>query len=201
MRAAVYVRLGVSTSDGLLTAAAINDAINEASHSLNAEMDWEWLQAVETITTVAGTDLYTPAANWQRTIDLRLSDDRTMPFFSPMKLRERWALMGSGEPAEWAIDVNQILLRPVPAGVTAMRHTYLINDPDLTADSDIPLVPASEHYAIVELATVLTLRRDSSNPRATLAQAAYDAWLARARAKRRRVDRPYKVNVRRGYGL
>ncbi len=210
LRTATYTRCGTSTTDGLLTATSMTDAVNEAMHSLNAEMDWEWLQAAETITTIAGTDLYTPgggtfingaAGTWMRTLDIRHSDDRSMDFWDGPSLRERWALVAATEPLEWGVEVNQVILRPIPDGVYTLRHTYLVNDVDLSADGDVPLVPTSEHYAIVELATVLALRRDVQNTRVQMAQAAYDAWLTRARNKRLRVNRPHKVRVRQGYDL
>ncbi len=179
----------------------MNDAVNEAMHYLNAASDWPWLQAKESINTIAATDLYTPAANWQRSLDLRHADDRTLINWDPFKLRERWALIAAGQPSEWAIDVDQILLRPIPDGIYPLVHTYLITDPDLVSDSDVPLVPSSEHYAIVEFSTYLALRRDAENPRAQLAQQAYNAWQADALQKRRRVDKPWRVNVRQGSDL
>ncbi len=201
LRSEVYSRSGIPLNDGLITASSVTSAINEAMHSVNAEESWEWLQAVETINTVAGQDLYTPAANWRQSLDLRHTDDRTLNWWNPFELRTRWALIAGGEPIEWAINVNQILLRPIPDGVYPIVHTYLIMDPDLVADGDSPLVPASEHSAIIEYATYLVLRRDSENPRAQLAQQAYTTWLAQERGKRLRVVRPYRVRVRQGYDL
>ncbi len=201
LRSSVYLRTAIPLNDGLITPTRVNDSINEAMHAINAAQDWEWLQATETITTVAGTQLYPPAANWMRSLDLRHTDDRTLIWWDPFELRERWALIAGGEPIEWAINVNQILLRPIPDGQYNLVHTYLIEDPDLVSDGDEPLIPTSEQSAITEYASYLVLRSDSENPRAQMAQQAYAAWLASALQKRRRVDRPFRIRVRQGYDL
>ena len=206
----MYVKIGVATTDGLLTSAAINDCVNEAMHAINAETSWPWLQASEQINTIGGTDTYTPGAGsllhgavgaWDRTLDIRFTDDRSLSEYEPFELRERWALVQNGEPFNYAIDVDLLIFRPIPDSVYALRHTYIIQDPDLVGDSDTPLIPAAHHMAIVEHAAYVALRRDQEEPRAQAALAAYQAWLQQQRVSRRRSDKPWRVRVRAGYEL
>jgi hypothetical protein len=205
MQAAVYARLGVDTTDGMLTPALVNGFINDANHQIELMHDWPWLQDVETITTVAGTDSYSPgAANadtfaWHRTIELRDGLDATvLERFSITELDDRWQPNEQGKPREFAIYGDKIILRPVPDSVYSVIHRYLRQEADLVSGSDTPSMPAATHAAIVELATYLALRRDRNDPRAQGAQAAFASWMSQLQIDKRRYTTPGKVRTRPG---
>ena len=75
MRTAVRTRLGNPSTDGFYSDAQLTDLINESLQAISTEDDWPWLQASETINTVAGTRAYTPATGaWIRTKQLYINN-------------------------------------------------------------------------------------------------------------------------------
>jgi hypothetical protein len=201
IRNTAYLRAGVSTADGLITTAMVNDAINEGNHAFELEEDWPWLEALAAITTVAGTDGYAHPADWSRTLDVRLGDDTTLTEQNPYKLKERWAGVANGQPVEYGVYNDVITLRPIPDGVYTVNHTYIKQEPELVLDTDTPLSPVDMHTGLAEYAAWIILRRSAEDARAQQAWAAWQAWLARTRDNRRRVNTPGKINVREGYEL
>ncbi|HET6875847.1 MAG TPA: hypothetical protein VFH70_13760, partial [Acidimicrobiales bacterium] len=135
MEAAVYARLGVDSTDGLLTPTVIDGFINDANHQIELAHDWPWLQATETIATVSGTDTYTPGSTgalWHRTVELRDGiDAMVLERYSATELDDRWLPQEMGRPREFAIYGDQIILRPVPDGVYNIVHRYIRQEPDL----------------------------------------------------------------------
>jgi hypothetical protein len=211
LQAAVYARLGVDNTDGLLTPALINGFINDANHQVELMHDWPWLQATETITTVAGTDSYAPGSFnatldqnglpilWHRTDELRDGvDAAVLERQSVTELDDRWLPTMAGKPREWAVYGDKLIFRPVPDAVYTIVHRYVRQEGDLTAGSDTPSMPASTHAAIADLATFIALRRDRNDPRAQSAEAAFQTWMAGLQIDKRRYKTPGRVRVRPG---
>lgn len=211
LQASVYNRLGVDSSDGLLTPAVINAFINDANHQIELMHDWPWLQTDETITTVAGQDSYTPGAFntahdangntliWHRTDELRDGVDATvLERQSNTELDDRWRPTDMGKPREWAVYKDQIILRPVPDNVYTIVHRYVRQENDLVNTTDLPSMPASAHAAIADLATFLALRRDRNDPRAQAAEAAFNTWMAGLQLDKKRYKTPGRVRIRPG---
>lgn len=203
---AVYNRLSVDSSDGLLTPAAITDFIVQANHEISGQHDWPWMQTQETIQTVAGQDSYVPGAMqvapynaWYRTIEIRDDMADVTERYSITELDDRWNPNLQGKPVEWAIYADQIILRPVPSGVWNYIHRYIYMEPDLVTSTDTPVMPAMHHFAIVELATYIACRRDRNDARASAALAAYEMWKTeQLKRALRRYDLPGRIRVRPG---
>lgn len=205
MQAAVYARLGVDSTDGLLTPTVLNGFINDANHQIELAHDWPWLQDTETIVTVAGTDSYSPGSFntdtflWHRTIELRDGVDATvLERFSITELDDRWLPTEQGKPREFAIYGDKLVLRPVPDSVYSIIHRYIRQEADLVNPTDLPTMPAAGHAAIVELATFLALRRDRNDPRAQSAEMAYTQWMNQLQIDKRRYETPGRVRTRPG---
>jgi hypothetical protein len=198
LRRAVYTRLGTTSSDAAYPAQAVNGALNEGNHFLESEEQWPWLDAEETITTVGGTDTYTPALDWLQTHRSGL----VIAGYLPLTLYERddldrnWTAEETGQPAAYAVFRDRIVLRPTPGGAYSITHRYIRMEPDLTGDTDQPLAPRKYHAAIAEYATYLLLRGNRDDSRAVAAFNAYSAWVRRMAEETRRSSGPMTVSLR-----
>ncbi|MGH9438718.1 MAG: hypothetical protein ACRD22_12700 [Terriglobia bacterium] len=168
--------------------------------------DWPWLETQETIQTTPGQDSYVPGATqtppyngWYRTIEIRDSYARVIERWSITELDDRWNSDWAGRPRDWAIYGDKIIFRPVPDANYDILHRYIYMEPDLINDTDTPVMPMIHHFAIVELATFLALRRDRNDARAAVAFDAYEQWVnEQLKRALRRADLPGRVRVRPG---
>lgn len=199
IRSAVYERTGLPTDDGLVTAAFLNGAIQQALDFYSTLADWPWLQETISVSVLTGTPGYAVPADWSRTRFLRIDDSYPLRPFSLEELYTRWTDDASvGRPSEFAIDDEGIVLRPTPDQAYTMIHGYLKTEPVMTDDANSPLLPVRYHYAIVEYASWLALRRTRDEQRAQEAKSAFDEYLRAMRDDRRRTDGPIRVRVRPG---
>jgi hypothetical protein len=186
LRAAVRNRMGNPADDALFTDGVVTDLVNAALHYLETEHDWAWLEAVETIATIAATGTYALAATYGRSISL------TSGGFPLKRVTvEELELLrdAAGPPKMWAAYGNQLELVPVPTGVANLRHRFIRTEPDLAADGDTPLMPARWHQAVVDYAANLGYRREGNLQEAGSALAAYEAWLEQMRREASRYSR------------
>lgn len=203
MRTRLYHQCGIATTDATVTTESATEHLNAAMHMIEAAHDWPWLWRRDTITTVAGAtidthDLYSPAADWIRTKQLRISPYQPMVRMEVHELEDQWPDTTQGLPSSWAVDADHIRIRPFPDAEYTIRHLYVRIEPDLSADTQSPLMPAKFHSAIVEGATWLALRSDREDVRGAAAKAEYDRWLTVMRDDDRRSSSPGRVRVRPG---
>lgn len=171
---ALRTRLGVPSTDALFTDSVCTELINAAVHAIEVKHDWPWLEAVETINTVNGTDTYTPASGWMRTVSVTISG---RPPLERRTIEEIDLLLGaSGDPRFYTVFAEQIVVRPVPTSALAMKHRYIKTETDLSAGSDTPLIPAAYHQAVVSLAAHYGFRRSNQLADAGAALAEYQQW-------------------------
>lgn len=198
MRTAVRTRMGVPAADAFYTDAVLTDLLNEALFSVSSENDWPWLRATETINTVSGTSIYTPAANWNRTKNLVISGYEPLVWVSENELD---VITGSGAPERFTMNGDTIEMKPIPDGVYAVTHRYWRNETILSADGDTPAMPASFHYSIVAFAAYLAHNRAHEIDRANQELNVYKLWLERMQSYRRRSAGPIRPRVRPGSGF
>lgn len=174
LRSAVRNRIGVPSTDALFTDSVVNEIVNHALHSIEAEWDWPWLEASENIPTVNGTAAYAVSATWLRTLEVQYGDYPPLERWDIAKLRA----MGipAGRPNYFAVYEDKLQLRPVPTAVVTMTHLYIKRENDLTTDADTPLMPATYHWVIVEYGAYLCYRRSNRLDAAGGALAAYTTW-------------------------
>jgi hypothetical protein len=199
LREATYDKLGVDSTDPRLGTARIDRLINEALHWIETDKDWPWLMTSTTFSTAAGTGAYTAPTDWLRTRSLRIAD------YSPLEVRSSEELdydyplsTEQGVPTAFGFEGDQLLLRPLPSGVYTVTHRYVRMEPDLNNDDQSPLMPASFHPAIAEVAAYLSLRRTREEERAAVAFAAYKDWHERMVDNRRRTQGTPSVRIRPG---
>jgi hypothetical protein len=204
MRLAVLDRLGVSPADTFYTAQQLNGFINEALSAVSNEEYWPWAQGAETLTTVAGTASYAPLdATWNATKALYISG------FDPMtlcSLQEVDAITVQGQPVQYAVFQEKLILSPTPDGVYSITHQYMKSEPDLTSDTSTPLMPSEFHWAIVAFAAHLAhmragevdYYRGNITGKAAASLQEYRQWVDRMRAARRRSTAPLRPRIRPG---
>lgn len=197
LRDAVRIRLGVPAADAFYSDPTVDNLINEALNAVATEVDWPWLEATETISTVAGTAAYTPAANWTRTKALTINQYDSLLLRSLQEIREIDSTV-QGLPLYYCVAAEQIILRPVPDAVYAIIHDYYKIEPALVTNTDTPLMPAPYHSAIVEYAVYLAALRSGEQARMQAAQQGYANWLRRILDNRRRSRSTMRVRVRPG---
>lgn len=200
LRAAVRNRCGFNANDSLNTADALNADINEANWDLADEHDWPWLVATETITTVAGTATVAVASDWLATIALH-STSPYMTRIEPVSIDDiDYHSDGQGVPRLFAAYGGSLALAPVPDAAYSLRHRYRRAEPELTADTDTPLSPASLHRAIVSRAAALAFSRDGNIVESRVADDDYRRRVERARKRLNVSGNPVLPRVRPGSG-
>lgn len=198
MRSSLYHRCGLQSDDPTLTTQAANDAVNAAMHLIEAEQDWPWLSVRTSFTTEAGTDLYGTPPDWARTTSLRIASFPTFNEYQVDDLDDMFDDSTVGQPYAWAADADRLLLRPTPDGVYTIVHRYVRQEPDLTSDTQSPLMPAKFHAAIVDAAAWQALGGDREEGRAGACFQAYTNWLAKMRDDGRRSSKPGRIRSRPG---
>lgn len=190
LRAAVLRRIGRPIDDALFPAATLTELVNSAVRTVESEGDWGWAEDTEDITLVNGTDAYTPAADWERTRYLLWSTGEPLRRLPAEEVKR---LVASGKPIYYAIDAEQIVVRPTPAAAGTLIHGYMKAETPLVLDADEPLIPDRWAELIVEYAAFLAFRREGSNGDAATAKAAYDDLLGQAKARAFRNTGPAEV--------
>lgn len=181
MRAKLRTRLGVPSTDALYTDASCTSLINSALHYIETEADWGWLEQEATITTVAATTDYAFPTRYRSTITITSPDG--YPLERATAEHQRLLRAASGVPKVYDVFGTMVRLAPAPTGAQALTHIYVGGEADLSADADLPLVPAVWHDAVVEYAAYLAFRRWGATTEAGSALAAYETWLEQMKRK------------------
>jgi len=171
LKAAVANRCGLATTDPKY--ASVGDRINEALHAIEtfAGGEWDWLKTEGTVSTVAAQDYLTFA-----TIATALSADggirridavecadgsyyRPCERASKTQLRQEfYASPTDATILYYAVEAQRLWLFPTPTAVVTLRVGALVQEPDLSADGDEPLMPAIYHRILVAASAGLVLR-------------------------------------------
>jgi hypothetical protein len=182
MRTAVRYRLGVPSTDSFYTDAILTECVNEANRWIAAQWDWPWLEKFETLTTVNGTATVTPAADYSATI--AVVDATGVPLVRvPIDELQRMGTGTAGVVRFFCVLAGTLHFRPVPNGNLSPVHYYRAAETALVNTSDVPLMPAQYHEAIVEAATAVALERRGSVVEAVKRREYAQAWIENMRAR------------------
>ena len=159
-RSRVLERLGLSSTDGMFPSATLTSLVNAGARKVSAVRDWPWLVAQETLTSVAGQAEYTPISAFYRAT-LRVEDAHglNIPQKRPRSMT-RWLQHTSDRPFFFTTERGKVILAPTPAtaGLT-FTHTFLRNEPVLSADSDTLLIDAlAEDLVVLAAAKMASVR-------------------------------------------
>lgn len=184
--------MGVPTSDDFFTDQVLNDAINEAVGTVEAEHNWPWAERVVQ-TTVANGVLVKPA-RWATTRGLFTLDGDELRLVSLSDLLANGATQGN--PQAYADAGTDILTAPL-SNVT-LTHVYYQAPIDLVADTDEPDLPDSMSGAIISKAAELLSAREDDQAARQAHGNDYKAWVQRMLASQRNTTGPMRVRVRPG---
>lgn len=196
LRDAVRVRLGVPADDNFYPDEVLDSLVNEALLAIDSENEWPWKQIATTFSTTSGDGSYAPPAGWEQTKKLWITNDDTMALVS---LDDALFYTGTGRPYLYAIQADEILLRPIPDGVYTINHLYYAVETELVDNTDEPTtLPSQFHTAIVQYATYLAHERAGREDRAQGALRVYNQTLQRMLAYKLRTTRVPPIRVRPG---
>lgn len=141
---------------GTDSATAQTELINSVYRRLAGRRRWKWTEAQNTsIVTVAGTSAYalTGITDFLHPDAVRIevgTEYLPMEYMDYEELRDRQhADRDRGVPEFWTIGRGQLLLWPTPERVYTVTVDYTKDPPDLSADGDTPIFPATYHDILV----------------------------------------------------
>lgn len=146
----------------------IKSGINEAYADIAASRDWDGLLDYATVSTVAGTEEYTPvtsSSSVERIRRIKSIVNQTSNQFLQNVDKELFrqnipyvnTTTDRGTPTMWYFSENdsnrdmKIKLYPVPDQAYTLNVEYYKEPLELTNDADVPLIPDQYQYGLVYL--------------------------------------------------
>lgn len=140
-----------------------NQLINSVYRRVSAMHQWPWLEVTKSFIATAGTTTYTftslTVTDFQHAQSLRVYDPVTgeqvgsQTYLRPQDFYEKQAdtLTASGTPEVWTVDEAnaQIVLWPIPDLAYSIKFKYVKRPPELSGDSDTPLMDSEYHDILV----------------------------------------------------
>jgi hypothetical protein len=196
LRRLVRARVGVPISDDFLPDHVLDDHINLACQTIDAEARWPWNEVGEIVTLTPTAPDIVPTADWRATRAI-LYKEHELNLVAPsdmLKMLE-W---GAATPDTWCPLGEVITVRPKPSSPIEVNHYYYRQCVWLADDGDVPSIPGDYTGAIVAKAAELLATRESSGGDVERHGAEYTKWMARMRRDARRSTSGVHVRVRPG---
>ena len=199
LRRLVRARIGVPLTDDFLPDHVLDDHINLACQTLDAEARWPWAEMAETATLTSTSPDITPTDDWRATRAV-LYQERELKLVAPADIL-RMSDLSSDLPAVWCPLNDVIAVRPKTASSVDVIHYFYRQCMWMADDADAPMIPGEYTGAIVAKAAELLATRESSGGDVTRHAAEYAGWVARMRRDTRRSTTGITVRVRPGSWL
>lgn len=183
LRTEILETAGLAADDSRFPDATLNRVINRALRQIGSEAEWPWNQASETITTVADTIAYTPAAAWTKTIRLAYKGNDLTEYQA--QDAQQYA-EDNGTPFGFYVEEDQIHLVPVPDGVYDIEHIYQGIETALSGDTDEPNLPDRYIDWLVFTAMIQVATRINDTDKYSMADRERKYWRQRVYDDRRR---------------
>ena len=196
LRRLVRARVGVPLTDDFLPDHVLDDHINLACQTLDAEAHWPWTEAGDVVTLTPDAPDITPAMDWRATRAV-VWQEKDLTLVAPADLLRIYAWTADS-PAVWAPVGDVIAVRPKVNAPINVTHLYYRQCMWMYGDADVPMIPGEYTGAIVAKAAELLATRESSGGDVTRHGAEYDKWVARMRRDMRRSTSGVHVRVRPG---
>lgn len=204
LRRLVRSRLGVPPTDQMFTDDQLDDHINLAVETVEAEQRWPWQERVDTVTLTSDDPNIALPANWRATRGLyRAEDAIELSLASPSDILS-WAVTSTaigGLPQVWSPIGDRIVVRPQPVDPIDLTHHYYIQSVWLRADQDQPTIPNQFVGSIIAKAAELLATREDDRAAAAGHNLEYNDWIDRMRRDVRRSTGPVTPRVRAGSWL
>ena len=196
LRRLVRSRLGIPISDDFMPDRVLDDSINLAVQTIDAEGPWPWSDVAETVTIDAAHPDIVPKPDWRATRAVLVDNDELACVSSIDLLR--YLNAASDAPAVWSPIGDVVAVRPTPSTAVVLTHLYYRQSAWLRDDEDVPYIPEQYSGAIVAKAAELLAARESSAADATRHANEFNAWINRMRSGTRTATGPTRTRVRPG---
>jgi hypothetical protein len=174
------VRLSTMVDSGEISDAQLLLYINECIHDVSMRDDWDWLQAVSTFSTAAGTRNYLisglASGDEAQTIRfvMRNNEEDILHPISYEQALTRWGDdFDSGTPVYWYINRERIGLLPVPSAIETINVHYVRPPSELTAGADTPAWLSTFHALVVDYVESRVWEQQEDFAKAQMAKALY----------------------------
>lgn len=196
LRRLVRSRLGVPLDDDFFSDSTLDDHINLALQTLDAEAHWPWTDVGEIVTLTPDRYDIAPPSDWRATRTI-VYQQNELQLVAPADLM-RYFDTSADIPQLWCPLSGAIAVRPKPNGTVKVSHYYYRQAMWLAQDTDTPDLPGEYLGAVVAKAAELLSTRESAGSDATRHGAEYTAWVNRMKRDMRRSTAGTHVRVRPG---
>ena len=196
LRRLVRARLGIPTTDDFMPDHVIDDHVNLAIQSVEAEYHWPWQDVVEQVTVTHDAPDIPVAPAWRATRAVFCAEAELL-LVAPGDMLS-WNESYSDVPKLWCPIGDVIAVRPVVNSDTVLTHYWYTQPVWLREDTDVSNIPDQYAGAIVAKASELLAARESSGGDATRHGAEYTQMLTKMRRDVRRSTSPVRIRVRPG---
>jgi len=185
------------------TATQQTELINAVYREVSGYRRWDWLQAAGGSTTVVGQDTVSTGGitNLVSIDTVRVlfgTSYYDLEYLTPTEFDTRaYVDRDVGTPQYWTYQKGDLYLWPRPDKVYQVDINYIKDPPDLTADADTPLFPATYHDLLVWGALRDIAHRERDWAASDHANARFETLLARMTAAHGMKQRQAPRQVRR----
>lgn len=156
LRTEIKNRLAIPTAgDGLITDTIVNGTINSALRVITTTRDWPWLLSTAQVAFPANVGYTELPCEFVRAKELVINNNCT-PFVDVNQFIKQNQV---GYPYVWTIIGSRIKIWPVPTALTLATLYYYQAEPELTIDTQKPIIPEFLQGWIVAYASYLCAMR------------------------------------------
>lgn len=197
LRRLTRARLGIPASDDFITDPVLDDHINVAIQTIEAEYRWPWAEVVDRVTvSPLNPDIVVDDA-WLATRAV-FDVEHELYAVAPGDLLSYTTIVAGVPPRVWCPLGGAIAIRPTVTGERQLTHYWYRQPAWLREDGDVPNIPGHFAGAIIAKAAELLAARESSGSDAARHGAEYATWMTRMRRDVRRTTGPTRPRVRPG---
>lgn len=196
LRRLVRSRLGIPLDDDFMPDNVLDDHINLALQTIDAEAHWPWADALTSVAITPGDPGFTVEKDWRATRAV-FYEDRELMFVAPADLL-RWNDVNADVPSVWTVVGDRIDIRAIPNGDMPLTHLWYRQAAWLYKDAEAPSLPGEYTGAVVAKAAELLAQRESSGGDANRHAGEYVEWISRMRKDMRRSTPGARARVRPG---
>lgn len=173
LRTAVRLRANCPPDDGVWTDSFVDDAVNEALADISQRFMWPWLEYVEDVTVVTVPLTFADLTYEPRALRMVSLSGELLNFVPGIDIDQYTEVMGE---RGWVFSVtgSTIDVRPELSVGDVARVRYFRNEPELSADSDLPLMPTAGDRAVIRQACAFGFSALDDQSSAAMNQGAAD---------------------------
>lgn len=183
LRTEIKNRLAIpSSGDGLITDTVVNQAIEDALNVFVSTRDWPWMLTSSMLAFPANVGESPLPCDFVRAKELVINDEPV----TYVDLNQFLEIDEAGYPYVWTIVGSTVKIYPVGTQMVYGTMYYYKTEPELVADTSVPLMPAFLHQWIVAYGAYLCALRRQDEGRAQVYLAQSNDLLNRMRDDVRR---------------